>query len=405
MAETVFWGATAFVGFALTVRFLTKTFKTLREQRLIENTPTVKAKSVFIGTVELRGTATLENARPLTASISGLPCVYVRNELEKSNGVEWKTVSRPAKRLAYWYLRDETGSVRVVTRDAEIRPRFLGERYLTPVQRVREYGIPLGSEVYVFGKARIQADAVAPEIAADATQFLLISTDDAESVVEEKAEETTTHSMAGMLGSLILGASVVFLTIPSLAANSFLLGVFCGASLGISFYCLAFKAVFAVSVANSLSDLSWRVCQAKSNADIELTRRSDLFLALTSAAQGWTRQERAVEEALATLRLQAEIERPTVSFDGGARPWTPTLRELVEDAPELEANKAFAYLQKNVADAEERVAASRSYYNAVAKLYEARRRAWAILAFLLRFEEARFFKTSVFAASSNKVKR
>ncbi len=405
MAETAFFGATALVGFALAVRFLAKSFKTLRVQRLIENTPTVKAKSVFIGTVELRGTATLENARPLTASISGLPCVYVRNELEKSNGVEWKTVSRPAKRLAYWRLRDETGSVRVVTRDAEIRPRFLGERYLTPVQRVREYGIPLGSEVYVFGKARIQADAVAPEIAADATQFLLISTADAESVVEEKAEETTTHGMIGMLGSIILGASVVFLTIPSLAANSFLLGVFCGASLGISCYCLAFKTVFAVSVANSLSDLSRRVCQAKSNADIELTRRSDLFLTLTSAAQGWTRQERAVEEALATLRLQAEIERPTVSFDGGARPWTPTLRELVEDAPELMANEAFAYLQKSVADAEERVAASRAYYNAVAKLYEARRRAWATLAFLLRFEEARFFKTSVFAASSNKVKR
>ena len=67
----------------------------------------------------------------------------------------------------------------------------------------------------------------------------------------------------------------------------------------------------------------------------------------------------------------------------------------------------IAYLQKSVADAEERVTASRAYYNAVAKLYETRRRAWptSILAFLLRFEEARFFKTSVFAASSNKVKR
>lgn len=400
MAETAFFGATALVGFALAVRFLAKSFKTLRVQRLIENTPTVKAKSVFIGTVELRGTATLENARPLTASISGLPCVYVRNELEKSNGVEWKTVARPAKRLAYWRLRDETGSVRVVTRGAEIRPRLLGERYLTPVQRVREYGIPLGSEVYVFGKARIQADAVAPEIAADATQFLLISTADAECVVEEKAEETTTRSMLGLLGCEILSVSVVFLIAPS----SFLLGVLGGAALGISLYCFAFETAFAVSVANSLSDLRRRVCQAKSNADIELTRRSDLFLALTSAAQGWTRQDRAVEEALATLRLQAELERPTVSFDGGARPWTSTLRELVEETPELAENEAFAYLQKSVADAEERIAASRAYYNAVAKLYEARRRAWSSLAFLLRFEEARFFKTSVFAASSNKIK-
>lgn len=405
MAETAFLGATALVVFALAVCFLTKTFKTLREQRLIENTPTVKAKSVFIGTVELRGTATLENVRPLIASISGLPCVYVRNELEKSNGGEWKTVARPAKRLAYWHLRDETGSVRVVTRGAEIRPRLLGERYLTPVQRVREYGIPLGCEVYVFGKARIQADAVAPEIAADATQFLLISTADEERVVEEKAEETTARRAIGLLGCVILGVSVVFLIASPLVEDSFVRAGFRGAMLGALLYYSAFKIGFVISVANSLSDLSRRVCQAKSNADIELTRRSDLFLALTSAAQGWTRQERKLEETLASLRLQAEIERPTVSFDGGARPWTPTLREFVEDAPELASNEAFAYLQKSVADAEERVAASRAYYNAVAKLYEARRRAWATLAFLLRFEEARFFKTSVFATSVNKVKK
>ena len=368
---------------------LVKTFKVMREKRLLEETPTVKAKGVFIGTVELRGKATLENARPLIASISGLPCVYLRNELQKLVGGEWFPVSRPAKRLKRFTVRDETGSVDVVTRGGELRPRLLGERRLSPVLRVMEYGIPLDSEVYVFGKARFRADASVPEIVADETQFLYISTKGEESVVREKIDAASLFSLRGILACVVFGGC----SLAGAAEEDFFFAAFFGAMLGTIGYWLIYAFCFYVADANSLIDLHRRLRCAKSNADIELTRRSDLFLALTSAAQAWTRQEREVEEALATLRLQAEFERPTVSFDGGLRPWLPTLLELAEEFPQLAALPAFAYLQKSVADAEKRLAFAREYYNGVANVYEERRGVFPmnILAFLLRFPKARFF--------------
>ncbi|MBR5243171.1 MAG: LemA family protein [Thermoguttaceae bacterium] len=368
---------------------LVKTFKVMREKRLIEETPTVKAKGVFIGTVELRGKATLENARPLIASISGLPCVYLRNELQKSVGGEWFPVSRPAKRLKRFTVRDETGSVDVVTRGGDLRPRLLGERLLSPVLRVREYGIPLDSEVYVLGKARFRADASVPEIVADESQCLYISTKGEESVVREKMDVVSLVSFRGMLACAALGGGAL----SGAAKEDFFFAAFWGAILGTLVYFFIYSFCSFVADANSLIDLNRRLRCAKSNVDVELTRRSDLFLALTSAAQAWTRQEREVEEALATLRLQAEFERPTVSFDGGSRPWSPTLQALGEEFPQLAALPAFAYLQKSVADAEKRLAFAREYYNGVANVYEERRGAFPmnVLAFLLQFPKARFF--------------
>jgi hypothetical protein len=368
---------------------LIKTFKVMREKRLLEETPTVKAKGVFIGTVELRGKATLENARPLIASISGLPCVYLCNELQKLVGGEWFPVSRPAKRLKRFAVRDETGSVDVVTRGGDLRPRLLGERSLSPVLRVREYGIPVDSEVYVLGKARFQDDASVPEIVADETQFLYISAKGEESVVREKMDVASLFNLRAILSCAALGGCAL----SAAAEEDFFFTALWGSILGIIGYCFIYAFCSFVADANSLIGLNRRLRCAKSNADVELTRRSDLFLALTSAAQAWTRQEREVEEALATLRLQAEFERPTVSFDGGSRPWSPTLQALGEEFPQLAALPAFTYLQKSVADAEKRLAFSREYYNGVANAYEERRGAFPmnVLAFLLRFPKARFF--------------
>jgi len=44
-----------------------------KRKRLIDNLPTSKTTGVFIGLVELKGTA--ESARPLTSYLAGQPCV------------------------------------------------------------------------------------------------------------------------------------------------------------------------------------------------------------------------------------------------------------------------------------------------------------------------------------------
>ena len=53
----------------------------VRRRRLISDIPTSKAEGVFIGFVELKGTA--ESGRPLTSWLAGEPCVHYAWSVEE----------------------------------------------------------------------------------------------------------------------------------------------------------------------------------------------------------------------------------------------------------------------------------------------------------------------------------
>ncbi|MBR2003426.1 MAG: hypothetical protein IJ991_04510, partial [Thermoguttaceae bacterium] len=57
--------------------FLWDAFGRARTRRLIAFLPTSKAKGVFVGLVELSGTAESERGESLVAPMSGRSCVYV----------------------------------------------------------------------------------------------------------------------------------------------------------------------------------------------------------------------------------------------------------------------------------------------------------------------------------------
>lgn len=116
--------------------FLWDAFGRARTRRLIAFLPTSKAKGVFVGLVELSGTAECERGESIVAPMSGRPCVYVKTKIEEkrietrttknSDGESvtktetvWKTLSEK-ERQAPFYLRDETGVVRVDPKGAEI---------------------------------------------------------------------------------------------------------------------------------------------------------------------------------------------------------------------------------------------------------------------------------------------
>ena len=62
------------VGALLAVVSLILAFRDGRQRRLIENLPTSKTSGVFIGLVELKGTA--ESAEPLTSHLAGVASVH-----------------------------------------------------------------------------------------------------------------------------------------------------------------------------------------------------------------------------------------------------------------------------------------------------------------------------------------
>ncbi|MDP3892476.1 LemA family protein [Nocardioides sp.] len=105
-----------------------------------------------------------------------------------------------------------------------------------------------------------------------------------------------------------------------------------------------------------------------SQIDVELQRRHDLIPQLVSVVRGYAEHERAVLEQLTRAREEATAHRA----DGPAerRPYEESvgraLRSVVARAeayPDLKASANFLQLQDELSHTEDRIAASRRFYN------------------------------------------
>lgn len=413
--------------------FLWDAFGRARTRRLIAFLPTSKAKGVFVGLVELSGTAECERGVGMNAPMSGRSCVYVKTKIEEkrietrttknSDGESvtkteavWKTLVENESRAPF-YLRDETGALRVDPKGAEIvAVKFVEEtldrsapeyfkwadgRSELPnscgIRRFTEVGVPLSSAVYVLGKSRVRKDVVAVEIAKDETEptFLIVCGD------EEKARKDANFSEKLALAAAFFCAVGFGACLPGVCgAERSAIGF--GAALG-GCVCVALWILRAgLDYVNSFVEFKRRVDQAKSNIDVELKRRADLIPALVEATRAAGEHEKNVQETLAALRSQEAILRVDGAENGGAFATAPRLITLVENAPELKADAAFASLRQGVVDAEDRIALAREYYNNIAENYETRRRTFphSLVAALWRLPKAKFFEAEGFEAKT-----
>ncbi len=161
-----------------------RSFRDLRLQRLIQNTPTSRIRSMPMGLVEVNGEASPRSE--LTAPFSGRPCAYWQVDIAtrtRRNG--WTVVHRNASGNPF-FLRDETGVALVYPQDATARLNFQVEeeclgislpdvyaQYLDEQRpagnalwrlgslRFRERVLEAGQRVYVLGTAMPRPQSVA----------------------------------------------------------------------------------------------------------------------------------------------------------------------------------------------------------------------------------------------------
>ncbi|HEU4401043.1 MAG TPA: GIDE domain-containing protein, partial [Candidatus Polarisedimenticolia bacterium] len=96
-------------------------FMLIRKERLIENIPRSRIRSVAMGLAEISGRARQET--PLMSPHAGLPCVYYRYliEEERRSGrgrTRWETVESGASSQPF-QVEDETGAIRIDPDGAE----------------------------------------------------------------------------------------------------------------------------------------------------------------------------------------------------------------------------------------------------------------------------------------------
>jgi hypothetical protein len=143
------YGASA-VGGALALLLLYFSVAADRRRRLLHDLPTSKTTGVFIGLVELQGTAEAE--RPLTSFLANQACVYFQWSVEEawsrtitetytdSDGKTqtrtrtesgWTTVAEGGEAIPF-YLQDDCGIIRVQPDRASIEAETAFDETCTP---------------------------------------------------------------------------------------------------------------------------------------------------------------------------------------------------------------------------------------------------------------------------------
>ncbi|MBV9953722.1 MAG: LemA family protein [Pseudolabrys sp.] len=135
---------------------------------------------------------------------------------------------------------------------------------------------------------------------------------------------------------------------------------------------IAVVILWAISIYNSLVALRQRTNQAFADIDVQLKQRSDLIPNLVETVKGYAAHEKSTLDAVIRAR-NAAIAAPGVEQKVAAEnALTGALRGLFalsESYPDLKANQNFQQLQGEISDIENKLAASRRFYNNAVQEY------------------------------------
>jgi LemA protein len=121
-----------------------------------------------------------------------------------------------------------------------------------------------------------------------------------------------------------------------------------------------------VAVFNSLVTLRNRVQEAWSDIDVQLKRRYDLIPNLVETVKGYATHERETMEKVIAARAAAMGAGGAQARAEAENILTGTLKSLfaiTENYPDLKASQNFLQLQDDLKDAEDKIQASRRFYN------------------------------------------
>lgn len=117
---------------------------------------------------------------------------------------------------------------------------------------------------------------------------------------------------------------------------------------------------------NSLVTLRNRVCEAWSQIDVQLKRRSSLIPNLVETVKGYTKHEKGVLEEVTKARTSLMGAKDPHQAAAANNMLTDALKSLfavAENYPQLRASENFKQLQDELSDTETKVAAARQFYN------------------------------------------
>jgi LemA protein len=130
--------------------------------------------------------------------------------------------------------------------------------------------------------------------------------------------------------------------------------------------------VWAISVYNGLVAMRQRVNQAFADVDVQLKQRHDLVPNLVETVKGYAAHERGTLDDVVKARNAAVAAQGPAQQAAAENMLSGALRQLfalAEAYPDLKASANFQQLQAELSDLENKIAASRRFFNSAVQEY------------------------------------
>ena len=151
-----------------------------------------------------------------------------------------------------------------------------------------------------------------------------------------------------------------------------------------------------VGIYNGLVRLKVRTDEAWSDVNVQLKRRYDLIPNLVNSVKGYAKHESSVFEKVTEARanaLGAQTMADHAKAENQIEGALKSLFAVAESYPDLKANQNFMQLQDELVDTEDKIQASRRFYNGLVRDFNSKRQVFPtnILANMLGFKQDREF--------------
>jgi LemA protein len=166
--------------------------------------------------------------------------------------------------------------------------------------------------------------------------------------------------------------------------------------------------IVVVAVYNGLVRTRVRVEEAWSDITVQLKRRMDLIPNLVNTVKGYAKHEKEVFENVTKARadvLGAKGVKETAQAENQFEQALKSLFAVAENYPQLRATENFQQLQTELTDTEDKIMASRRFYNGAARDLNVKVESFPsnVIAGMFGFKKREFFEVEDRAAAEKPV--